>query len=115
MTFYLSRYVRDEVSMEHFIEGLQEYLKHAIKDPQNNVSELDKSIEAMLSNKIYSVMRPALGLMYQFPPKAAEILTNPYLIHLLFYSRIFQRKHEWLMCYLSVMCFIFVFIFNHIY
>eukprot|EP00484_Ammonia_sp_Unknown_P019402 CAMPEP_0197039662 /NCGR_PEP_ID=MMETSP1384-20130603/16457_1 /TAXON_ID=29189 /ORGANISM="Ammonia sp." /LENGTH=879 /DNA_ID=CAMNT_0042470301 /DNA_START=62 /DNA_END=2698 /DNA_ORIENTATION=- len=101
MTFYLSRYVRDDISFENFIDGLQEYLLYAIRDPENNISELDKSIEPMLTSKIFSDHRPTFGLMYHHPTIAAAILQHSYLMYLLFYSRVFQRKHEWPICYLS--------------
>jgi len=102
MTFYLSRYVlNNDIKPGEFVDALREYLMVAVRDPSNNIAELDNCIESMLSNKILSERRPALGLMYNEPKQTTAILTSTYLLYLLFYSRVFQRKHDWEICYLS--------------
>eukprot|EP01083_Nonionella_stella_P044919 120829_1 len=101
MTFYLSRFVRDDVSMEQFIDGLLDFLKHSVQDPQNNIGELDKSLRDMLEHKLLCSHNPRAGLMFMKPSAAAHILQHPYLMQLLFYPRVFERKHEWSTCYLS--------------
>ena len=83
------------------INRLNQYLSYSIRDPSNNISELDKCIESMLNNKIFSPQRPSLGLMYHSPTISRDILQSLQLIRLLFYPRVMQRKHEWSIIYLS--------------
>eukprot|EP01084_Bolivina_argentea_P266886 452855_1 len=87
--------------MEQFIDGLLDFLKHSVQDPQNNIGELDKSLRDMLEHKLLCSHNPRAGLMFMKPSAAAHILQHPYLMQLLFYPRVFERKHEWSTCYLS--------------
>ena len=102
MAFLLSRYVRNDVSLQTFCEGFDDFIKCSIKDPQNNIGELDKSMTSMLETKILNAHNPREGLMFVNASIASQILMHPFLIQLLFYPRVFQKKHGWPTAYLSV-------------
>ena len=74
---------------------MQQYLQNAMRDPDNNLKELDNNLEEMLKNKIFSPHRPSLGLIYESPATAHEILTSHQFIHLFFHSRVFHKQHQW--------------------
>jgi len=102
MSYYpLSRYVRDEVTLEEFVEGFHKFIAFAMQSlsdhtiAANNLSELDKAIPGMLESKVLSTGHPRHGLMFKDPKMAALILRNPYLLQLLFRQRISPKKHEW--------------------